>query len=419
MNSAGFARLSLYFYVVFLIISLMGYIVFRFKLLSAYSLVLYIAYVLFFLLGIALGSKLVIGKICHFNINPRIILNVFFVISCSGIMLGWLYMIRYFGDIPTIIGNSFTIRSETIGDGLQIIPTYISYMSSFANAGLALALSIFFRSREKCDLLMVLGFGILIFLVDMQTFGRVGILFIIFLLIGSVFLFHIKINPGKLLVYGSVLLVILMIPRWIRGGSSIEGISDTYLPYLQFPLPSFLEPFVSLYAYYFSGLFAFNELLDKDIAFWFGERNFSSIINLFHRFFDSGGDFHRITIIAEPVYVPYRHNIYMILGESYMDFGVLGLILLPLFFGLCIGLFFRYKGIYANALKLVFIGWLFYTPIYNLFSFGGFMLAYMLLAFLTLTVTPNYDLSPSPFPWLFKKKKKESVEADQLQDVVK
>lgn len=389
MNSAGFAKLSLYFYLAFLIVSLLGYVIFSFNLLSIYSLILYVVYVLFFLVGVAFGSKMVLGKFSHLTIAPRTILNTFFCISASGIMLGWLYMIRYFGDIPTIIGNSYTIRSETIGDGIQIIPTTISYMASFANAGFVMALSLYSHYKDKKDLLMSVAFGVLIFLVDLQSFGRVGILFIIFLIIGCILLFHVKIKLRKVLFYGSALLIILMIPRWIRGGSSIEGISDTYLPYLQYPLPEFLDPFVSLYAYYFSGLFAFSALIDKDIAFWYGERNFSSIINLFHRFFDSGADFHRITIIAEPVYVPYKHNIYMILGESYMDFGVLGLVLLPLFFGVCIGFFFRYKGIYADALKLVFIGWLFYTPIYNLFSFGGFMLAYMVLAFLTLTISPN------------------------------
>ena len=408
MNSSGFAKLSIYFYMAFLIISLLGYLVFRFDLLSINSIVLYVVYVLFFIFGIALGSKIVLGKFSHLTIAPRTILYIFFCISAFGIMLGWLYMIRYYGDILTIIGNSYTIRTDTIGDGLQIIPTPVSYMASFANAGFAMALSLYFHYKEKRDILMSVAFGILIFLVDLQSFGRVGILFVIFLLIGCLLLFHIKIKLRKVLIYGSALLVILMIPRWIRGGSSIEGISDTYLPYLQFPLPEFLDPIVSLYAYYFSGLFAFNALIDKDIAFWYGERNFSSIINLFHRFFDSGTDFHRITIIAEPVYVPYKHNIYMILGESYMDIGILGLILLPLFFGICIGLLYRYKGIYADSLKLVFIGWLFYTPIYNLFSFGGFMLAFMLLTFLTLTISPNAS-SPNSFYMLQRPHKKRRI----------
>ena len=350
-------------------------------------------YVLFFIVGICFGDLIKMGKFAHININGRTILNILFCLASIGTMFGWVYMIRYFGDLTTIIANSFTIRSETIGDGIQIIPTVVSYMSSISCGGFALALSRYFHNRDKRDLFMSIGFGILIFLVDLQTFGRVGILYIIFLLIGCMLVFHVRIKFRKILFYGTILLLLLMLPRWIRGGSSIEGISDTYLPYLQFPLPAFFDPFISLYAYYFSGLFAFSELISRDMELWLGERNFSSIINLFHRFFDSGGDFHRITIIAEPVYVPYKHNIYMILGESYMDFGVLGMILLPLFFGVCIGVFFRYKGIYADGLKLVFIGWLFYTPIYNLFSFGGFMLAYMILAFFTLTLNPNYEHS--------------------------
>ena len=77
-----------------------------------------------------------------------------------------------------------------------------------------------------------------------------------------------------------------------------------------------------------------------------------------------------------------------------MDFGEIGLVLLPIFFGSCIGFFFKYRGVYADALKLVFVAWIFYNPIYNLFSFGGFMLAYIFLAFLTLNTMPdNYRFS--------------------------
>lgn len=385
MNSEWFTKFSIWFYICFFVVSLLGYIIFRFNSLGLDVLVYYFIYVISFVFGTGLGRSLKPVKIKTWHIGSRKVLNILLPLSASAILLGWYYMINHYGALSYIIAHSHDVRGETIGDGIQIIPTAVSYLSCFGNVGFVLSVSRFYHKRERRDLYMAFCFAILILMVDLQSFGRVGILFIIFVLVGCVRLFRIKIRILKLLISGFALFFILMLPRWIRGGSSLEGVSDTYLPYLQFKLPSFCDPFVSLYAYYFSGLFAFNELLNEDIPLWMGQRNFSSLVNLFHRFFVSETEFHRVTIIANPVNVPYSINIYSILGEAYMDFGILGLIILPFFFGSCIGLFYKYRGVYADALKLVFVGWLFYTPIYNLFSFGGFMFAYMFLAFMTLT----------------------------------
>lgn len=386
MKAPGIYKFTLWFYITFLIISLLGYIIFRFIDLSVVTLFCYFLFTLFFILGITVGRSFQCYKFYLLNFSSKTIIRVLFVISAAAILLGWKHMINYYGSIPYIIAHAFTIRSETIGNGIQIIPTYVSYLSSFANSGLVLSLSRYFHKREKENIYLSIGFIILVFFVDLQSFGRVGILFVIFVLIGCIGLFNVKIKFSKLAIYGILALVVLMLPRWFRGGSNLEGVAGNYVSSLRNDLSSIFEPFVSLYAYYFSGIFAFNELLEQDLSFAWGERNFSSLINLYHRLFDSSGDYTRITIIAQPSHIPYEHNIYTILGEAYMDFGFLGLTLLPFFFGACIGFFFKFKGIYADALKLVFIGWIFYTPIYNLFSFGGFMLAFIFLFFLTLTI---------------------------------
>lgn len=387
MTAKWISRFSIWFYFGFFVVSLLGYTIFRFNGISVFTILLYFVYVIFFLLGISIGSQLQKIKILKLTIKTETVIKVLLPVAAISVVTGWLYMIRYYGDIPTIISHAFNIREETIGNGIQIIPTYVSYLSSFGNAGFVLSVARYCNLQERKDLYYSISFGLLILLLDLQSFGRVGILFVIFVIIGCILLFRIKIKFRKLLIYGVALLIILMLPRWIRGGSSLEGVSSEYSPYLLFKLPSYLDSFVSLYAYYFSGIFSFDELLNKDIPLWFGERNFSSLINLFNRFLGESAE-QRITIIAPPVYIPYKHNIYMILGEAYMDFGLLGLVILPIFFGLCIGYLFRYKGIYADALKLVLIGWIFYTPIYNLFSFGSFMLAYIVLVFLTISTIP-------------------------------
>lgn len=397
MNSAWIIKFSILFYLLFFIISILGYLIFKFNDISVYTIVLYLLYALFFVLGICIGSSFVPVKFFHFKINSKTLIKYMLPITSIAVILGWVYMMKHYGSIAYIVAHSYDVRNETIGDGIQLIPTYVSYLSSFANAGLVLAISRFYHYRDKKDVYFIIAFSLLIFLIDLQSFGRVGILYIIFVLVGCIRLFRIKINLRKLFFYGFILLVILMLPRWLRGGSTLEGVADTYTPYLRHKLPTFCDPFISLYSYYFSGLYAFNELVTNqisDIQFWLGSRNFSSLINLFNRLFGDAVDFQRITIIAKPVYIPYSINIYTILGEAYMDFGEIGLVLLPLFFGSCIGFFFKYRGVYADALKLVFVAWIFYNPIYNLFSFGGFMLAYIFLAFLTLNTMPdNYRFS--------------------------
>lgn len=388
MNATWITKMSVWFYIGFFIISILGYVIFKFNDISFYTVFLYFLYALFFILGICIGRNFNPVKLFRFKINSKKLINVLLPMSAIAVVFGWIYMIKYYGSLAYIMVHSYDVRSETIGDGIQIIPTIVSYMSSFADAGIVLSIARYYHFRERRDLYCSLAFAMLILLMDLQSFGRVGMLYIIFILVGCIRLFRIKIKLRKLVFYGFFLLTILMLPRWIRGGNSLEGVADTYTSYLKYDLPSFCDPFVSLYSYYFSGLYAFNELVNNQIEqlqLFMGSRNFSSLINLFHRIFDSGSDFQRITIIAKPVNVPYSINIYTILGESYMDFGVFGLIILPLFFGVCIGYFFKFKGVYADALKLVFVAWLFFNPIYNLFSFGGFMLAYMFLAFLTLT----------------------------------
>ena len=93
---------------------------------------------------------------------------------------------------------------------------------------------------------------------------------------------------------------------------------------------------------------------------------------------------HRVTIIAKNAHVPFETNIYTIIGESYMDFGMLGIIVLSIFYGINLGYLFKYKGFYAESLKLALLAWLFYTPLYNVFSFGAYLLTFLFLVFLTI-----------------------------------
>ena len=376
---------SLKFYILFIFVSLLGNFIIDFNSIEFLTWGMIIIYVTNFCIGTTIGCvyvpKISMKKV---RLSPIFVLKILFGLSLPSVILGWYYMINHYGSIDYIIQYAMTIRNETIGDGEQIIPTIVSYLSSFLFTGLAVSLSLHYHTKQKKMIYFIIFFLIFIVLEDLLSFGRIGMLFAIFMLISYILLFKIKVKYGKIAFPSIIIYCFFMLPRYIRGGGSIEGISDNYAPYLKIGIPVLFSSLISIYCYYFSGLYAFNELvLHFEGHFALGTRNFASLINLANRLFPLGLE-NRISIIADFVSVPFETNIYTVLGELYMDFGLLGIFLFPILFGLSIGFFFQYKGVFADALKLVFIVWIFYTPIYNMFSFGAFLLAYITLAFLVL-----------------------------------
>ena len=380
-------RFSLKFYIIYLIISLMGVLILRYNDVSAITIICYFTYVFFFCIGTIIGSGLPMIKLKILKLSPISLANFLLPLSAISVLLGWLFLIRYYGSLANIMASAYAVRVETIGDGIQVTPTLINYLSSFTAFGFSLSLIIYYDTKIRKYLYYVIMFGILIIISDLQTFGRIGMLFAIFILFGYVFLLIRRI-PWRKLAFSSILLfLILMVPWIIRKGNSLEGAGDKFSSYMQFSIPDILTPLVSAYTYYFSSIYALNDLLGKTfISYFEGQRNFSSFINLYNRIFLDETHYHRVVIIADSVDIPFETNIYSIIGEAYMDFGYIGLIFLPLFWGVNFGYFFKYKGFYANILKMVMLAWLFYTPIYNAFSFGGFLLTFIVAVFCVIFV---------------------------------
>ena len=162
----------------------------------------------------------------------------------------------------------------------------------------------------------------------------------------------------------------------------MEGMGSRYEPYMIWNLPNCFEPIITIYAYYFSGIFALDYLLEQNIEYSYGTRNLSALYNLLNRIFEFQDG--RNSIIADVAYVPFDTNIYTIVGELYLDWGVLGVFLGALIYGVVIGSIFRYKGVFALSLKIVLIAWILETPIYNIFSFGGYFMMFVILIIFTL-----------------------------------
>ncbi len=394
MKRFWITQFSIKFYALFIIISLLGNLIINYNSLCIYTVICVLFYISTFVIGTVCGGALQIVKFGRLQISPEKLTRNLLYLSIIAVLLGWLFLIRYYGDLSSIFLHAFDIRTETIGDGLQLIPIYITYPGSLVYSAFAITIALYHYSRDRKLLYRAILLGVVIVLTDLQAFGRIGILFGIFMIGAYCILYIKKIHFRKFFFPASFLLIILMLPRWIRGGSSLEGIGDRYSKYTTFVMPEILAPFLSIYAYYFSGLYALNELLIKDVAeYAYGQRNFASIINFISRIISDGNPHSRIVIIGDLVYVPFDTNIFTIVGEIYMDFGLIGLLTVPFLFGIITGILFKYKGIYADAVKIILLAWLFYTPIYNAFSFGGFLISFLFTVFLVLTTSSNLPIN--------------------------
>ena len=394
MRTIDITTFSLKFYLGFLIISLLGNFIIDYNSLSLYTIVCFFFYVSTFSFGTIFGKSISKIKLRKIKVSPFKLTKWLMIVSIIVVTLGWLLLIRYYGDLSTIILHAFDVRSETIGDGIQLVPVYLTYPGSLVYSAFAITLAIYHYHKNKTILFRLLILGLLIVLGDLQNFGRIGILFMIFMVVGYLVLFIRRLRLRKIALPTLLMFVILMLPRWLRGGSSFEGIGDRYSKYTTFAVPELLAPLLSVYAYYFSGIYALNELLIKEVnEFAYGKRNFASILNLFNRFLSEGEVSHRLVIIGDMVYVPFDTNIFTIIGEIYMDFGIIGIIILPFIFGTIVSYLFKYHGIYADALKMILLAWLFYTPIYNAFSFGGFLIAFVFTAMLVLFTDSNIEIN--------------------------
>lgn len=371
------------FYFFFFTLSLCGYFLIDYRCLSIVTIVFFSLFVISLILGSYIGSYIPIIKIKPIrSLDIDIMLPLILIISFVSTIIGFYYIISHYDTLSYVLSHGTAIREETIGDGLQLKPTIISYLSSLATIGTPIALGAYYFSHKQKYIWYVIAFFVVVVLGDLQTFGRIGILFVIFLIVSYSILCVKKISYIRCVFYAIILAIILMVPKFIRSGNTLEGMGSRYEPYMIWNLPNYLEPVITIYAYYFSGIFAFDYLLEQNIEYSYGTRNLSALYNLFNRIFEFQDG--RNSIIANVAYIPFDTNIYTIAGELYLDWSVFGLFLGALIYGIVIGIIFGYKGLFALSLKLVLIVWILETPIYNIFSFGGYFIAFIVLIFFTL-----------------------------------
>lgn len=383
-------KFIVYFYLIYLVLAIAGTLLIDYTPLSIYTYIYYFIYIFSLLIGTYIGYCIKVRILPIFSINVDKLLNVLIILSIITSLISWYLMIKHYGSIGYIMLHSFDIRTETIGDGISLVPSSITYLNSVQYCAFILSLTCYSILRKSKYILYIVLLFIIIVASDLRSFGRVGILFAIFSIISWMLIFKVKIFNLKRIFSMFILYFILMLPRLIRGGfdnfsSSIDNYSSSFL----FHIPPFFYGPITVYIYYFSSLYAFDAIMASDISFTLGIRNFAPIVNMlnncFH-FFDN-----RVVLIADSVNIPFDYNIYHIMGELFFDFCYWGIIFFPIIFGIFIGYIFKMKTSFSNVLKIFMLVWVFFTPIYNVFSFGSFFISLALAYLISLFFHVKYE----------------------------
>ncbi len=389
-GSAKRFRLSLLlmvFYVSFIAISMLGFLFFNNMHVSFEALALFTSFFILLILGVEIGKSLSFGKINKFKIDN---LGIFLVIALfiqSTVILGiWTYIIDRYGSVSNILTIANEIRADTIGKTESIYPVWMSYIAGTIMVTFSLNLILFEYSKKKIIYAFTSIFSfIFILLYDLTSFGRVGTLYALFVLLGYLLFFRKKIFTLKRITLLLIVMILMFLPRYIRGEN--DAFSSTIVAFSAYTKTDFnpiILSVLTIYMYYFSSLFSMSSYYaEPQEALTYGERTFTPFYNIISRFVTSE---ERISLIDKMVYIPYPVNIYSIVKDLTSDFGYLGMILISLFFGIILGHIFRSqnRGIFVTALKIFMFGWIFYIPIYNAFSFGSFLLSFVILIFLSL-----------------------------------
>lgn len=400
-RNLSLAMLS-YLVIYFFTSMVLGRVLIEYNSVSLISIVCFFSCLLLFVIGSYLGEK------TSFFIKPLIsvsLLTFVKVISWFSFLFmlaSWWFNYRHWGSFEYIITHAMTIRNSVIGGNGDFIPSYLGYLSSLSYVSFSAGLFLFHRAvcekskRGKMFFYLVVNI-VSILLQDLLSFGRIGMVFTFFSIISYMFLFlpMRKIINKKNLIIVMVALVLVNAPRIVRGGGDMFMASlDDKVSSISVPLNQYNAGFVINYIYYFSSPYAFDYWLNSkhDDAKNYGERTFTPVFNIISKFVVNG---ERPQLIDDDAYIPFRHNIFSVAKDYYMDFGVAGVVILPLFFGFVFGRQSKLttRGIinrdvnYINAMLVVFsLAYFIYAPLYNVFSFGKFLIPWLFMFSLSLFV---------------------------------
>ncbi len=293
-------------------------------------------------------------------------------------VISWIY-IFYHVDVT---GNSkeffMSLRNYSI-NMTSVVPTFLSYPNGICFAAFCIAFASY-RCKKKNRQLFLLSISILnIFLNDLQTSGRAGMAFVVFVLFSSTcWDWRVnRINPSGFLLSIFSITIFTQLPKVLREGyGSIFELGDLIQEVMR---------------YCFSYLNTLTELLMRlPDPNWIGQRSFLPIYNILSRFDSS---ITRQAIHSVENSNVWGYNNYTIAGELIRDFSYIGCFIIPFFITLFIIYFASISSVPLNiAITSYFYGWLIYGSITNILMMGGFLISLVCL-FALSCIEVHYSVS--------------------------
>jgi hypothetical protein len=320
----------------------------------------------------------------------------------------WALFNRY-GSLEYILYNANVVRYQEIGKETGLVAFYAGYGSSLIYGLFALCLARIGSGGGKWYKAAALYFFLLIFLNDLGTFGRNGILYAVFCIMGFFAVFRIRrLITARNILLLAVLFLVLSTPRLIRtAGGDFSVNVDAWLadysePYLRYPVPRITKQAVDAYINYISGIYALDDYIYATPGgeHTLGFRTLTPVFRFYNRLvgieYVSTIDYGARNLEFGDIHSGF--NVYTFIRDLYGDFGIWGVAIVPCLIGLFFGALFNCRGVGYDALKIYSMGWLLYTPVCNIFSFGGFLISFVFLLVLNLAFRNRAPAGPATRP---------------------
>ena len=400
------------FYGAYVVLVLAGRILIRYPGISVTTLLTALLYLSSICIGAYVGGKLKPARIKTVRARSldRVMMYTGLAMAPFAAYGMWALFNR-FGSLEYILYNAYVVRYQQIGKETEtgLVSVYLNYPSSLIYGLFALCLARIGSGGGKWYKAAALYFFLLIFLNNLATFGRNGILYAIFCIMGFFAVFRTKgLITAKNILLLTVLFVVLTTPRLIRtagGDFSVNvdaWLSDYSEPYLRYPVPRITKQALDAYIDYSGGIYALDDYIyshpgGEDTL---GFRTLTPVFRFYNRLVGIG---YVSTIDPGSWNLPFggiypEFNVYTFIRDLYGDFGILGVAIVPCLIGLFFGALFNCRGVGYDALKIYSMGWLLYTPVCNIFSFGGFLISFVFLLALNRAFRNRAPASPATRP---------------------
>ncbi len=280
----------------------------------------------------------------------------------------WIFILFSAGRFNTATELFSNLRNASI-EMRSIVPIWLSYPNGLCFASFCLSYS-FYRCQRKINSLILLTISVAtIFLNDLQTSGRAGMAFVVFVFLAATFWDWkvSKIKPFKFLSGIFFISIFTQLPKILR---------DDYQSIAQMKIL-----FIEVMRYCFSYLNTLSEFLNRlPDPNWTGERTFLPFYNLLSRLYPL---VERSGIHSIEKSEVWGYNNYTIAGDLLRDFSYLGCFIVPFLVTFAFLFFAKISSRPLNiAITAYFSGWIVFGSITNILILGGFLVSLIFLFFL-------------------------------------